>query len=116
MDTKDAYIECLENTISNLQKQVDNLTEMVILLRKQKFGSASEKTSRHRIDGQLCLFNEAEMEADLKCEESILRRLMVTTLNLPEQNGMNLSKIFRFGKSHVTFLKKICFVISAVPF
>lgn len=44
MDTKDAYIKHLENTISSLQKQVDNLTEMIILLRKEKFGSSSEKT------------------------------------------------------------------------
>ncbi len=28
MDTKDAYIEQLENTIKNLQDQVSNLTEM----------------------------------------------------------------------------------------
>ena len=38
MDTKDAYIKQLENTILSLQKQVDNLTEMILLLRKEKFG------------------------------------------------------------------------------
>lgn len=43
MDTKDEYIEHLEKTISSLQKQVDNFTDMILLLRKEKFGSSSEK-------------------------------------------------------------------------
>ena len=63
MDHKDAYIEQLENTIKELQNQVNNLTEMVLLLRKDKFGSSSEKTSK-QVEGQLSLFNEAESEAD----------------------------------------------------
>ena len=60
MDNKDVYIEQLENTIKDLQNQVNNLTEMILLLRKEKFGSTSEKTRRKDIDGQLCLFNEAD--------------------------------------------------------
>ena len=75
MDTKDAYIEHLENTISSLQKQVDNLTEMIILLRKEKFGSSSEKTPAKQIDGQLSLFNEAEVEAASKPEEPIVQKV-----------------------------------------
>lgn len=59
MNTKDAYIEHLENTIKDLQNQVNNLTEMVLLLRKEKFGPSSEKTSK-QVDGQLSLFNEAD--------------------------------------------------------
>ena len=60
MDAKDAYIEQLENTIKKLQQQVDNLTEMILLLRKGKFGPSSEKTPKNYIEGQLSLFNEAE--------------------------------------------------------
>lgn len=75
MDTKDAYIEHLENTISSLQKQVDNLTEMIILLRKEKFGSSSEKTPVKQINGQLSLFNEAEVEATSKPEEPIVQKV-----------------------------------------
>ena len=60
MTTKDAYIERLENTIKDLRNQVSNLTEMVMLLRKEKFGSSSEKTPK-QIEGQLSLFNEAEL-------------------------------------------------------
>ena len=64
MNEKDAYIEHLENTIKDLQNQVSNLTEMILLLRKEKFGSSSEKTTS-QIEGQLSLFNEAEVEEPL---------------------------------------------------
>ncbi|WOO35817.1 hypothetical protein R2R35_18745 [Anaerocolumna sp. AGMB13020] len=67
MNPKDAYIRQLENTIQNLQNQVNNLTEMVLLLRKEKFGSSSEKTPKGEIAGQLSLFNEAEVEEDDRC-------------------------------------------------
>jgi len=40
MDAKDAYIEQLENTIKKLQQQVENLTEMILILRKGKFGTS----------------------------------------------------------------------------
>lgn len=63
MSEKDAYIQHLENTIKDLEHQVSNLTEMVLLLRKGKFGPSSEKTTA-QIEGQLSLFNEAELEAD----------------------------------------------------
>lgn len=70
MTTKDAYIEHLENTIKDLQDQVSNLTEMVMVLRKEKFGSSSEKTPK-QIKGQLSLFNEAELEANDSVPEPI---------------------------------------------
>ena len=73
MNERDAYIEHLENTIKDLQNQVSNLTEMVLLLRKEKFGSSSEKTPK-QVDGQLSLFNEAEIEADSKSEEPVICR------------------------------------------
>lgn len=71
MDTKDAYIEQLQNIIKDLQNQVKNLNEMVLLLRKEKFGSSSEKTPKRNIDGQISLFNEAELEADASVPEPI---------------------------------------------
>ena len=70
MTNKDAYIEHLENTIVSLEQQVANLTEMVMLLRKDKFGPSSEKTPK-QVEGQLSLFNEAEIEADATIEEPI---------------------------------------------
>lgn len=71
MSEKDAYIEHLENTIKDLQNQVSNLTEMILLRRKDKFGSKSEKTPQ--VDGQLSLFNEAEIEARQE-EEPLVER------------------------------------------
>ncbi len=81
MDNKDAYIEHLENTIVNLnetikglQNQISNLTEMMMLLRKDKFGSSSEKTPK-QLDGQISLFNEAEIEADETVTEPVTKEV-----------------------------------------
>lgn len=71
MNDKDAYIAHLEKTIENLQNQVNNLTEMIMLLRKEKFGSSSEKTPKKQLEGQLSLFNEAESEADASITEPV---------------------------------------------
>ena len=73
MHSKDTYIQQLENTIKSLEQQVSNLTEMVLLLRKGKFGSSSEKTPREEISGQLSLFNEAELEADPHVPEPVVK-------------------------------------------
>ena len=54
MDNQETYIEHLENTIKDLQNQVNNLTEIILLLRKDKFGPSSEKTPK-QVEGQLSL-------------------------------------------------------------
>ena len=87
MNTKDAYIEQLENTIKDLQNQVKNLTEMVLLLRKEKFGSSSERTPKKNIDGQISLFNEAELEADAFAPEPIHHVGILSVFN----NSMRLT-------------------------
>jgi len=73
MNGKDAYIKQLENTIKDLQNQVSNLTEMILMLRKEKFGSSSEKTAT-QIEGQLSLFNEAEAEMNPDAQEPFIER------------------------------------------
>ena len=75
MDNKDAYIIQLENTIKNLEQQVNNLTEMILLMRKQKFGSSSEKTPKAEVGVQLNLFNEAEVEASPDAQEPAVTRV-----------------------------------------
>ena len=75
MNEKDAYIIHLENTIKDLQNQISNLTEIIMLLRKNKFGSSSEKTPKNDVPGQLSLFNEAEIEADASITEPIKREV-----------------------------------------
>ena len=79
MSEKDAYIEHLENTIKDLQNQVSNLTEMILLMRKDKFGSKSEKTPQ--VDGQLSLFNEAEVEARQEEEPLVERKGQIYNKN-----------------------------------
>lgn len=49
---------------------MNNLTEMVMLLRKEKFGPSGEKTPK-QAEGQLSLFNEAEVEADASVPEPV---------------------------------------------
>lgn len=73
MDTRDAYIHQLENTIKGLQDQVNNLVEIIHILRKEKFGPSSEKTHRPDVEGQLSLFNEVEIEARAAAPEPISR-------------------------------------------
>lgn len=73
MDNNDAYNIHLENTIQDLQNQISNLNEIVLLLRKQKYGSSSEKTLKVEIYGQLSLFNEAEIEAYASLPKPIVK-------------------------------------------
>ena len=98
MDNKDAYIEHLENTIVNLnetinglQNQISNLTEMMMLLRKEKFGSSSEKTPK-QLDGQISLFNEAEIEADETITEPVTKEVHGYTRRDPKTKREELIK------------------------
>ena len=91
MNAKDAYIEHLENTIKDLQSQVNNLTEMVMLLRKEKFGPSSEKPPK-QVDGQLSLFNEAEVEADASVPEPISKEVKGYVRNNPKTKREEIIK------------------------
>jgi len=48
---------------------------MVLLLRKEKFGSSSQKTPKKDINDQLTIFNEAELEAYASVTEPISREV-----------------------------------------
>ena len=64
---KDAYIKQLESTIEKLNQKIDNLTEIIIQMNRDKFGSSSEKTPREELPEQIYMtqvFNEAESSAD----------------------------------------------------
>ena len=67
---RDQTIQTLQKSIDNLTRQVENLTEILIQMRHDKFGPSSEKTAKVD-DGskQICLFNEAELEADSNVQE-----------------------------------------------
>lgn len=71
---RDAYIKLLEQQnkalleqVASLTRQVENLTEMILQMRRDKFGSSSEKTPREDIGDQMYLeqvFNEVEVSTD----------------------------------------------------
>ena len=69
MAVDQAYVTELENTIKQLQSQVEELTEMVNFFRKQMFGPSSEKTPKEELSNQISMFNEAEACADPKAED-----------------------------------------------
>ena len=75
MDAKDAYIRQLENQISVMQKQIDNLTELILIMRQDKFGASSERTPKDAVDGQMSLFDEAEVCADASVPEPVTKEV-----------------------------------------
>ena len=73
MDTKDAYIRQIENPISAMQKQIDNLTELILIMRQDKFGASSEKTPKDAVDGQLSLVDGVKVCADASVPEPVTK-------------------------------------------
>lgn len=67
---KDAYICELQSTVKDMAAEIAELKEMVLWLRKQLYGSKSEKTPAKE-ETQLGMFNEAEQEYHDKVEEPI---------------------------------------------
>jgi len=76
---KDAYIKQLESKteeqaqlIASLNQKIDNLTEIIIQMNKDKYGSSSEKTPKEDLSDQLYMtevFNEVEFSVDDAVEE-----------------------------------------------
>lgn len=71
---RDNTILMQQNSINDLKRQVDNLTEILIQMRHDKFGPSSEKTVKSD-DGsqQVSIFNEVEVEADSTVQEPFKR-------------------------------------------
>ena len=71
---RDNTILMQQNSINDLKRQVDNLTEILIQMRHDKFGPSSEKTVKAD-DGsqQVSIFNEVEVEADSTVQEPFKR-------------------------------------------
>jgi len=68
------YINVLENKVDQMQSQIDQLTELLIKVNKDKFGSSSEKGKYVLSDEFLqdSLFNEAESYADESTPEPVM--------------------------------------------
>src|SRR5690606_30451089 len=66
-----AYISQLETQVKTQQARIDQLTEMLAKMQKTMYGQSSEKR-RYVLEkdpNQLCLFNEAELEAQSHAPE-----------------------------------------------
>ena len=66
-----AYISQLETQVKTQQARIDQLTEMLAKMQKAMYGQSSEKR-RYVLEkdpNQLCLFNEAELEAQTHAPE-----------------------------------------------
>ena len=83
-DTKNATIEDMQKQISDLLFQVKYLTEQNLMLRQRLFGRKSEQKIGILPDGQLSLFNEAEVESDPSAPEP---RLEEVTYKRKKQKG-----------------------------
>ena len=73
LKARDNTILMLQNSIKDLQRQIENLTEIILQMRHDRFGPSSERTVRDDgSDGrQLSIFNEVEVEADANVPEPI---------------------------------------------
>lgn len=69
--SQEEYVKQLESTVKSLENQISNLTEIILGLQKKQFGSSSEQTKREQLEGQLNLFNEAEVEYKEETKEPI---------------------------------------------
>ena len=68
------YINGLENKLDQMQTRLDQLTEMLLLAQKSRFGSSSEQ-AKHILDDnylQETLFNEAEVYANEDDPEPVI--------------------------------------------
>ena len=64
---KDLIILSLQDSIDELNENLEKLIEQIRIANQQRFGRHSEKMEV--IDGQLSIFNEAEYLADENIEE-----------------------------------------------
>mgnify|MGYP000095254725 FL=1 len=81
---KDAYIHELQNTLKDVTAEVADLQEMVQWLRKQMYGSKSEKTPVPD-EKQLGIFNEAEQEYKPEVPEPIKKDQRGYHIKTPEE-------------------------------
>lgn len=69
---RDATITMLQSSINSLNQKIENLTELLMLMRREKYAPSSEQTPKS--DGkseQMSIFNEAEISADARIAEPI---------------------------------------------
>jgi transposase len=85
----------LQNRIAELELENKNLHETVAYLTKKLYGNHSETSKSLGIEGQLSLFNEAEVEADPTVKEPSLAQVetLIIKRKYPGQRKDKLDKL-----------------------
>lgn len=94
-------LKSLENKIAQLELENKNLHETVTYLTKMLYGKKSEKSKILEIDGQVCLFDEAEIECNPKIKEPTLKA--AEKLIAKKYNGQRKDKLDKLPHKKIVF-------------
>lgn len=88
------YISSLEKTVESLQLRVDQLTELLKKSQKAMYGQSSEKRRYvlNEDNGQVSLFNEAEVEANKKASEPSVQTIVSSYTRRPKRTKEELAQ------------------------
>ena len=88
------YISTLEKVVENQQIRINQLTELLVKSQKALYGQSSEKR-RYVLgedNGQISLFNEAEVEANNKAEEPTVQIIVAAHARKPKRTKEELAQ------------------------
>jgi transposase len=88
------YVSTLEKVVENQQIRINQLTELLIKSQKALYGQSSEK--RRYVfgedNGQISLFNEAEVTANNKAEEPAVQTIVAAHVRKPKRTKEELAQ------------------------
>jgi transposase len=88
------YVSTLEKVVENQQTRINQLTELLIKSQKALYGQSSEK--RRYVfgedNGQISLFNEAEVTANNKAEEPAVQTIVAAHVRKPKRTKEELAQ------------------------
>jgi len=88
------YVSSLEKIVENQQIRINQLTELLVKSQKALYGQSSEKR-RYVLgeeNGQVSLFNEAEVEANNKAEEPTVQTIVSAHARKPKRTKEELAQ------------------------
>ena len=88
------YVSTLDKVVENLQIRINQLTELLIKSQRALYGQSSEK--RRYVfgedNGQISLFNEAEVEANNTAEEPTVQTIVAAHTRKPKRTKEELAQ------------------------
>ena len=100
METKDQVTK-LQLKIEELELEIKNLHETVTFLTRKLFGRSSETSKSLKIEGQMSLFDEAEVEAVSDAPEPTIEE--VTTVLKKKYKGQRKDKLDKLPHDKMVF-------------